>query len=279
MSRPIEHLEYIRMKYLDGKDQKKSKSKKGKKVTDTKAASNVKIFDDDIGLKDVKMDPEDDELYYSVKEEQPVVINAPAFSSSNWVSDEPVKEEKMKSKEESVKSKKFKVQSIHRNKETGQIRDFKKEAEEKEIKDREKMKEEKKFQELSAGLKQTKEAKEKIESDLYEMNKPFARYEDDEDRDKLLKEKELLDDPMLDYMRKKKAKKEKELALKEGKEYKPKLNYRGPTAAPLNRFNIDPGHRWDGVDRSNGFEKRYFDMITSKEAIKEEAYRWATEDM
>ena len=96
------------------------------------------------------------------------------------------------------------------------------------------------------------------------MSKPFARYEDDEDRDKILREKEIQGDPMLDYIRKRKAKKEQELALKLGKEYKPKLEYKGPAPSPLNRFNIAPGHRWDGVDRSNGFEKRFLERKTEK---------------
>jgi pre-mRNA-splicing factor CWC26 len=43
-----------------------------------------------------------------------------------------------------------------------------------------------------------------IDDMLYEMNKPLARYQDDEDLDKLLRERERAEDPMLDYIRKQK---------------------------------------------------------------------------
>ena len=46
-----------------------------------------------------------------------------------------------------------------------------------------------------------------------------------------------------------------------------------------NRFGIPPGHRWDGVDRSNGYEKQWFERQNSRQAVEEEAYKWSTADM
>ena len=49
--------------------------------------------------------------------------------------------------------------------------------------------------------------------------------------------------------------------------------------APPNRYGIKPGYRWDGVDRSNGFERMWFINESSKKAFNEEAYKWSVEDM
>lgn len=57
-----------------------------------------------------------------------------------------------------------------------------------------------------------------------------------------------------------------------------KPRYRGPDPQK-NRFDIWPGYRWDGVDRSNGYERRLFESIANRHAKAQEAYLWSVEDM
>ena len=80
-----------------------------------------------------------------------------------------------------------------------------------------------------------------------------------------------LDDPMLQYLKKQRVE-------ESGGEVVEKPQYKGPPPAP-NRYNIKPGYRWDGVDRSNGFEKKYFESLTNRKAFENEAYKWSVEDM
>uniref|UniRef100_A0A452HG30 BUD13 homolog n=1 Tax=Gopherus agassizii TaxID=38772 RepID=A0A452HG30_9SAUR len=120
------------------------------------------------------------------------------------------------------------------------------------------------------GLAQSRQQQQNVEDAVKEMQKPLARYIDDQDLDQMLREKEREGDPMANFIRKKKA--------KESKDKKEKPRYNGP-APPLNRFNLWPGYRWDGVDRSNGFEQKRFARLASKKAVQELAYKWSVEDM
>eukprot|EP01027_Heterolobosea_sp_BB2_P023830 GEZU01035848.1.p1 GENE.GEZU01035848.1~~GEZU01035848.1.p1 ORF type:complete len:515 (-),score=130.80 GEZU01035848.1:36-1544(-) len=128
--------------------------------------------------------------------------------------------------------------------------------------------------EWGTGLVQ-KEQKEDLQKRLEEeKHKPFARYADDIDMNAELMDRDRWGDPMAGLISKKSKKSKKDKSS--GEIEKPV--YRGPPPPP-NRFGIMPGHRWDGVDRSNGFEKQLF--LSKSQAVDraEKAYKWSTEDM
>ena len=146
--------------------------------------------------------------------------------------------------------------------------------EEKMVKEREKEENFKKLTEAterrSKGVKQQEAQTARLAQDLQEMSKPLARFADDEDLERMLKRKQREGDSLGQYMTKKKAK------SADGKPVRP--TYKGPQP-PSNRFGIPPGYRWDGVDRSSGFEKMYFEKKNKAVAIQSEAYKWSVSDM
>ena len=101
-------------------------------------------------------------------------------------------------------------------------------------------------------------------------NRGVAVYADDKDLDRQLRERVHWDDPMA---KPKKRKKDK------GKKSKSKSRPEYEGAAPPNRFNIRPGYRWDGIDRSNGFEVKVFRAQDRDAELRDEYHKWATEDM
>ncbi|KAF7266519.1 uncharacterized protein LOC143204138 [Rhynchophorus ferrugineus] len=128
-----------------------------------------------------------------------------------------------------------------------------------------------KYDKWGKGMKQVDDANDKLNNDLYEMSKPLARYADDNDLEQYLKQQERDGDPMLQYIRQKKRQKAIDAGIPM------KQQYEGDSAP--NRFGIRPGCRWDGVDRSSGYEKKWFEVQNSRTASIEETYKWSTEDM
>uniref|UniRef100_A0A8C3LV24 BUD13 homolog n=1 Tax=Chrysolophus pictus TaxID=9089 RepID=A0A8C3LV24_CHRPC len=161
------------------------------------------------------------------------------------------------------------TETVFRDK-SGRKRDLEQERLEQKQKDEAKSERDEQYARWGKGLAQGRQQQQNVEDAIKEMQKPLARYIDDEDLDRMLREQEREGDPMAEFIKKRKA--------KENKEKKEKPRYSGP-APPLNRFNIWPGHRWDGVDRSNGFEKQFFARMADKKAVQELAYKWSIEDM
>ncbi|XP_037543333.1 BUD13 homolog [Nematolebias whitei] len=160
------------------------------------------------------------------------------------------------------------AQTVFRDK-SGKRRDLDSEREEQKRKAGEKAAKDEKYAQWGRGLAQGEMRQQKLEDAMHEAQKPLARRYDDEDLDRMLREQEREGDPMAAMLRRKKDK---------NKKTQEKPRYNGPLPPP-NRFNILPGYRWDGVDRSNGFEQKRYSRIADKKAVQEAAYKWSVEDM
>ncbi|KAG2354533.1 Pre-mRNA-splicing factor of RES complex-domain-containing protein [Suillus spraguei] len=95
---------------------------------------------------------------------------------------------------------------------------------------------------------------------------PFARRADDKELNEELKAKERWNDPAAAFLTKSRSKGPR------------KPEYTGPPPPP-NRFGIKPGYRWDGVDRGNGFEKKYFQRHNERKRNTAASYEWSVDDM
>ncbi|RVE44169.1 hypothetical protein evm_011189 [Chilo suppressalis] len=126
-----------------------------------------------------------------------------------------------------------------------------------------------KYKKWSKGLKQIEAQEARMQDFMHEASKPLARHKNDRDLENSLKDVLRDGDPMLQYIMDKKRER--------GDLGPEKPIYKGKF--PPNRFNIRPGYRWDGVDRSNGYEKKYFEQQSKRKAQEEEAYKWSTEDL
>jgi len=131
---------------------------------------------------------------------------------------------------------------------------------------REREEREAKKMEWGKGLVQKDEEEKRRQEIEKQKSTAFARRADDKELNEELKAKELWNDPAAAFLSKKKSKGPR------------KPEYNGPPPPP-NRFGIKPGYRWDGVDRSNGFEKKLFQSINNRTRQTTEYYAWSVDDM
>lgn len=106
---------------------------------------------------------------------------------------------------------------------------------------------ERKKKEINMGLVQMLERQDQRDRLAKAATAGLSRYADDEELNAKLRSRDLEDDPMLSFN----PEKSNKFISRTGRKL-----YR--EQYPENRFSIAPGHRWDGVDRSNGFEKAHF---------------------
>jgi pre-mRNA-splicing factor CWC26 len=94
----------------------------------------------------------------------------------------------------------------------------------------------------------------------------LARGVNDVEMNEELKEQDRWNDPAAGFVKSKKS----------GKSRTGRPLYKG--AAPPNRYGIRPGHRWDGVDRANGFEAQWFKARNRKGDRERMEYAWQMDE-
>ncbi|KAJ2064499.1 Pre-mRNA-splicing factor cwc26 [Coemansia sp. S146] len=117
--------------------------------------------------------------------------------------------------------------------------------------------------EWNKGLVQQREKLEELQL-IEQIRAAGGNLDNSRERDSEKRAKEHWNDPALKFLENKKTSKT---------EYPQYAGY-----APSNRFGIRPGYRWDGVDRSNGFENDLFKRQASASARKTEEYSHSVAD-
>jgi pre-mRNA-splicing factor CWC26 len=177
--------------------------------------------------------------------------------------------------------------TVYRDKKTGKKIDLILERLQKEQEEQKKIEHQEKYMEWGKGLVQKQEKE--IQRRQLEESKvmPLNIYANDEKLNQDLKQKIRWGDPMAHAIKKplsnapsssSSSSLDRSNVTDSSSIVYVKPKYKGPPPLP-NRYNIMPGYRWDGVDRSNGYERRLFQYQARKNHEQQLAYQWSVEDM
>ncbi|CAK9787300.1 hypothetical protein CC85DRAFT_284339 [Cutaneotrichosporon oleaginosum] len=126
---------------------------------------------------------------------------------------------------------------------------------------------EKEREEWTKGFKQREERERRAKEEAAMASQDVARRADDTAMNAELREVERWNDPAAQFL----------TTSKKRKKGPKRPVYKGSWAQ--NRFGIAPGYRWDGVDRSTGFEKKWLLAQNARERQKYESDRYDMEDL
>eukprot|EP00398_MALV-I-01_sp_L67-1_P000075 gene75-475_t len=133
-----------------------------------------------------------------------------------------------------------------------------------------KVRKEWKKQDVTWGGEKNAESYEEEQARLQKLAEgPFARHDIDADYNQELKDKLRMDDPMAKEMMERKEREER------ARQNRPKCRH----PMPPNRFNIEPGYRWDGKIRGIGWEQKWIQRRTKAQRDKNASYSSAIADM
>lgn len=137
----------------------------------------------------------------------------------------------------------------------------------------EKSLESKRLRDLNKGSVQLQQEARYKQNLAKEANRPLEQHRNDFDRDQELRKRRRADDPAANFLS---SASDPVSVEKEFTDSGRLPTFSGPYAA--NRFNIVPGIKWDGVDRSNGFETRWLKRAREIQDQKTLRYTTAQDD-